>query len=66
MSKTVRMADQKVTGEPDADSELFMTREHTTDEIADYDAGFKSGECGDEPDETKSLAWQAGWAEANE
>jgi hypothetical protein len=66
MSKTVNVTDPKVTVEPDADSETFMMREHTTEEIADYDAGFKAGECGDEPDETKSLAWQTGWAEANE
>jgi hypothetical protein len=49
MLKTLKMTAPKVTAEPDTDSELFMMREHTAEEIADYDAGFKAGECGDEP-----------------
>jgi hypothetical protein len=48
------------------DDEPFMLRERTPDEIADYDAGFKAGSEGREPDDDKSLPWQRGWAEAQE
>jgi hypothetical protein len=66
MSKIVKVTDPQLRVEPQAYSEPFMMREHTAKEVADYDAGFKAGECGDDPDETKSRAWQTGWAEANE
>jgi|HubBroStandDraft_6_1064221.scaffolds.fasta_scaffold915496_1 hypothetical protein len=32
--------------------------------MEDYDAGFMAGEASKEPDNTETLAWQRGWAEA--
>jgi predicted transcriptional regulator len=46
--------------------EPFLVRERTEVETADYDAGFMAGEAGEELDDTESLAWQRGWAEAKE
>jgi hypothetical protein len=43
-----------------------MVSIHSDQENADYDAGFRAGECGDELDDRKSFAWKIGWAEANE
>ena len=44
----------------------FMLHTRSDKEIADYSAGFKAGSNGEEVDNTKSLAWQRGWAEAQE
>jgi hypothetical protein len=44
----------------------FMLTEHSAKEIADYDEGFAAGSDGKGLDGTKSLAWQLGWAEAQE
>jgi hypothetical protein len=41
-----------------------MLREHTNEETTDYDDGFKAGFRGRPNDDTKSGAWQRGWAEA--
>jgi hypothetical protein len=46
--------------------EPFLRRERTQEEMEDYYAGFKAGEAGKEPDDTKTLAWQRGWAQAQE
>ena len=46
--------------------EPFLLRPRTDNELADYDAGFKAGGDGKEPDDTETLAWQRGWAEAQE
>jgi hypothetical protein len=46
--------------------ELFLFRERTEVEMADYDAGFMAGEAGKGVDDTESLAWRRGWAEAQE
>jgi hypothetical protein len=48
------------------DTEPFMLREHTDEEVADYDDGFKAGFKGRPNDDTKSEAWQRGWGEAQE
>jgi hypothetical protein len=48
------------------DDEPFFLREHSDEEIADYDAGFKAGSNGGSNDDSQSLAWQRGWAEAQE
>ncbi|WP_433963845.1 hypothetical protein [Tunturiibacter gelidiferens] len=50
----------------DLDTEPFELRRHTDAEIADYDDGFKCGQSGGQNDDTKSAAWQRGWAEAQE
>jgi hypothetical protein len=46
--------------------EPFMMMEHSAEEIEDYDEGFAAGSQGKECDTTKSIAWQRGWAEAQE
>lgn len=48
------------------DEEPFMLRPRTDEEIADYDKGFECGQSGGQNDDTKSAAWQRGWAEAQE
>ncbi|WP_433963684.1 hypothetical protein [Tunturiibacter gelidiferens] len=48
------------------DTEPFMLRQHTDEEVADYDKGFECGQSGGQNDDTKSQAWQRGWAEARE
>jgi hypothetical protein len=48
------------------DYEPFLMRERTPEELADYDAGFMAGEAAKEIDDTESLAWRRGWAEAQE
>jgi hypothetical protein len=50
----------------DSDNEPFLLRQRTEEEIADYDKGFESGQKGGPNDDTKSEAWQRGWAEAQE
>jgi hypothetical protein len=66
--KIVKVTDPEVTGAdpvPD-DTEPFMLPQRTDDEIADYDKGFECGQNGGQNDDTKSEAWQRGWAEAQE
>ena len=46
--------------------EPFLLGPRTDNELADYDAGFKAGGDGRELDDTETLAWQRGWAEAQE
>lgn len=65
MTKIVKETDPVVI-EEDVDKEPFMLRERTPIELADYDAGFKTGQEGKEPEDHQSLAWQRGWAEARE
>jgi hypothetical protein len=36
----------------------------TDGEIAEYDLGFQAGKDGKEAENTKSYAWQCGWAKA--
>jgi hypothetical protein len=55
-----------LSGEADVDSEPFMLRQRTDEEIADYDKGFEVGQKGGQIDDTKTQAWQRGWAEAQE
>ena len=50
----------------DLDTEPFVMRSHTDAEIAHYDEGFKCGQSGGQNDDSKSQAWQRGWAEAQE
>jgi hypothetical protein len=50
----------------DIDTEAFMLRDRSEQDLADYDAGFKVGIEGGSDDATKSIAWQRGWAEAQE
>ncbi|WP_433965166.1 hypothetical protein [Tunturiibacter gelidiferens] len=49
-----------------SDTEPFLLRERTDEEIADYDKGFECGQSGGQNDETKSEALQRGWTEAQE
>ena len=55
-----------ISGEATADTEPFMLRKRTDEEIADYDKGFEVGQKGQQNDDTKSEAWQRDWAEAQE
>jgi hypothetical protein len=62
------VSDPQLTGVdpvPD-DTEPFMLRQHTNEEVGDYDDGFKAGFKGRPSDDAKSQAWQRGWAEAQE
>jgi len=66
--RVVNVTDPEVIGVdpvPD-DSEPFMLRQRSDEEIADYDKGFECGQSGGQNDDTKSEAWQRGWAEAQE
>ncbi|NYF91520.1 hypothetical protein RBB79_17895 [Tunturiibacter empetritectus] len=47
-------------------SKPFMLKKHSDEEIADYDKGFECGQNGGQNDDSKSKAWQQGWAEAQE
>jgi hypothetical protein len=55
-----------LSGEATADTEPFLSRKRTYEEVADYDRGFETGQKGGQNDDTKSQAWQRGWAEAQE
>jgi hypothetical protein len=72
MGKIVEVTDSIVLGvEPsekpeDTDSEPFLLRKRSQQEIADYDAGFAAGSKGGASEEGKSDAWNRGWAEAQE
>jgi hypothetical protein len=48
------------------DVEPFMLLQRSDEELADYDKGFECGQSGGQNDDTKSDAWQRGWAEAQE
>jgi ribosome modulation factor len=48
------------------DDELFLLRQRSEEEVADYDKGFECAQSGGQNDDTKSKAWQRGWAEAQE
>jgi hypothetical protein len=64
----VNVSDLEVTGVdpvPD-DTEPFMLRQHSDEEVGDYDDGFKAGFKGRPNDDAKSQAWQRGWAGAQE
>ena len=41
-------------------------RERSDEGLDEYDLGFMSGAAGEANDGIKSLAWQRGWAEAQE
>jgi hypothetical protein len=63
----VKVTDPEVTGvDPSPDSEPFMLRQRSDEEVADYDKGFECGQKGGQNDDTESEAWQIGWAEAQE
>jgi hypothetical protein len=59
----VMKADQEVK---DIDSESVDNFDRTDEELADHDIGFEEGLTGRPNDETKSSAWQRGWADAQE
>jgi hypothetical protein len=48
------------------DDEPYLLKDRSEEEIADYDKGFECGQSGGQNDDTKSVAWQRGWAEAQE
>jgi hypothetical protein len=48
------------------DDEPFPLRDRSEEEIEDYDKGFECGQTGGQNDDTKTEAWQRGWAEAQE
>jgi hypothetical protein len=48
------------------DEEPWLLHERLLREKADYDEGFATGPAGKECDDTKSRAWQRGWAGAQE
>jgi hypothetical protein len=53
-----------VTSVPD--DEPFMLRHRSEEEMNEYDKGFECGQSGGQNDDTKSEAWQRGWAEAQQ
>ena len=63
-------ANKKPTNEPDDnltdDSVPFGAHELTDEEIEDHDRGVEAGLAGKPNDDTKSAAWQRGWADAQE
>ena len=63
-------ANEKPTNEPDDDlmddSVPFGAHELTDEEIEDHDRGVEAGLAGKPNDNTKSAAWQRGWADAQE
>jgi hypothetical protein len=61
--KHVTVTDPKVIIE--IDSEPFMLRQRTDEEVADYDKAFECGKSDGQNDEAKSEAWQRGSAVAN-
>lgn len=42
----------------------FDSSERSEEELIDHLFGFKAGTAGERKDETKSPAWQRGWADA--
>jgi hypothetical protein len=50
----------------DDDEVSFLTKNRSEEEIVDYDLGFQAGTEGKPSDDTKSVAWQRGWVEAQE
>jgi hypothetical protein len=48
------------------DDEPFLMRERSGEELDEYDLGFMPGTAGEAKDGIKSLAWQRGWAQAQE
>ena len=44
----------------------FGSRDRTDEELAEYDKGVSAGLAGEPNDDTKSQAWQRGWADAQE
>jgi hypothetical protein len=48
------------------DNEPFLLNQRTVEEMADYGAGLNAGLAGEEVDDSKSEAWQRGWADAQE
>jgi hypothetical protein len=48
------------------DEEPFLLRQRTPEELEDYDAGFRAGSKYRECDDDATIAWQRGWAEAQE
>jgi hypothetical protein len=59
-------SEEDAMDEPFDDEDPFVLRERYEEEIAEYDEGFAAGSEGKECDTTKSLAWQRGWAEAQD
>ena len=63
-------ANEKPTNEPDDDlmddSVPFGAHELTDEEIEDHGLGAEAGLAGKPNDNTKSAAWQRGWADAQE
>ncbi len=55
-----------VDGPIDPDEVPFKVGKHSDEEIAEYDKGFACGQSGGQNDDTKSPAWQRGWAESQE
>jgi hypothetical protein len=48
------------------DNEPFDAEVRTDEELADYDLGREAGLASKPNDDTKSAAWQRGWADAQE
>lgn len=64
---TVSVSDPELSGVdtvPDDDEQPVMLRQHSEEEVTDYDDGFKAGFSGRSNNDSKSQAWQRGWAEA--
>jgi hypothetical protein len=67
LKKLFENAEVTITaGQPVDDEEPFLSRDRTEQEKTDFAAGYRSGESVSGIDDTKSDAWQRGWAEAQE
>jgi hypothetical protein len=72
MARIVKVTKPEVIGMDEAAEDLiddrvaFGAEEHTDEEIADHDLGLEAGLAGKPNDDTKSAAWQRGWADAQE
>ncbi len=57
---------REAAADVNSDTEPFMLRQRTDEEIADHDKGFECGQKGGQNDHTKSQTLQRGLAEAQE
>jgi hypothetical protein len=53
-----------MTEDPMDEDKPLGTGLNTDQEMADYDLGFAEGKDGKPNDDTKSIAWQSGWEDA--
>jgi hypothetical protein len=55
-----------MTDKPACDNQSFKSDPHTDEEMNDYDLGCRARSEGQPNDDTKTPAWQRGWADFSE